>query len=186
MQKNVIRIIGGIYKRTKLDILDICGLRPTPDRLRETLFNWLGDLNDVKCLDLFAGSGALGFECLSRGAKDVTFVEKDRQIFEKLNLMKDKLKLDEKANFFNQDSIKYLTSINSQIFNSKFDLIFIDPPYSSNLLEKSLELSINILSKDGKIYIESNKNLEQIIKDNNLSILKHIKMGQIFAYLIKV
>src|ERR1700754_383505 len=82
---HTIRIIGGEWKRTPLPVLDLDGLRPTPDRVRETLFNWLGqDLSGQRCLDMFAGSGALGFEAASRGAAHVVMIEKDRRVFQAL------------------------------------------------------------------------------------------------------
>ncbi len=182
---SVVRIIGGIYKRTKLNVIDIQGLRPTPDRLRETLFNWLGDIYELRCLDMFAGSGVLGFECVSRQAKYALLLEKNKQVYQNLKEIQTKLKIDTQTiDIINRDSILYFNSIDKQLSN-KFDIIFLDPPYAANLLNKALEISINILNPSGFIYVEDNKDLSKLILDHNLSIYRHIKMGQIYAYLLR-
>ena len=135
LSSHQIRIIGGVYKGKKLDVLDLEGLRPTPDRIRETIFNLLNDkVQEANVLDLFAGSGALGIEALSRGAKSVTLIEKDYDNY--LNL---------------KDAVKTLNSKNIQVLNldaldflkktdAKFDLIFLDPPYKSDLLTHAMDL----------------------------------------------
>lgn len=151
-----VRIIGGTHRSRILKFKDgVAGLRPTPDMVREKLFNWLGqDLSGKKCLDLFAGSGALGFEAISRNASSVTMVETDKVAVECLIKNKVLLRADN-LTIINSSAIKYLGSI-----NKAFDVIFIDPPYDSELLAQSLQLikahanDRSILSSDGVIYIE--------------------------------
>ena len=104
---NTLRIIGGEWRSRKLSFIDAEGLRPTPDRIRETLFNWLqGTIHGANCLDLFAGSGVLGLEALSRGACQVTFVEKNKAVANQLKTNLDLLKSD--AEVHNQDALAYL------------------------------------------------------------------------------
>src|SRR5215217_1001462 len=117
-----VRIIGGQWKRTRLDVPDRPGLRPTPDRVRETLFNWLGQtLAGWRCVDAFAGSGALGFEAASRGAASVVLVERDRQLCRKLIETKARLKA-ESVQVENADAIAWL----ARSAGAAFDLVFLD------------------------------------------------------------
>ncbi len=196
-----IRIIGGQYKRSKLDILNIEGLRPTPDRLRETLFNWLGDMHDMNCLDMFAGSGVLGFECLSRYAKYVLMIEAHKQAYQQIVNIADKLKIEyvqsinlceneyKGLKLIHADSLSYLSSHLSQVENKYtdfFNVIFIDPPYAKkNLLDQSLLIASRLLHVNGLIYVEYNQDLSEIIQISGMRIAKHIKIGQIFAYLLR-
>ena len=149
--KQSIQIIGGKYRRKKINFPDIANLRPTASRIRETIFNWLmHDIRDATCLDGFAGSGALGFEAISRGAKSVTFVEKNPAINKALqktalSFAEDDIKI------INSDLEKFLKNTSTQ-----FDIIFLDPPFNFpfpiacvNLLEKS-----NLLREDGLLYVE--------------------------------
>ena len=152
LSSHQLRIIGGTFKGKKLDILDVDGLRPTPDRIRETIFNLLKDkVDNATVLDLFAGSGALGIEALSRGAKEVTLIEKDKDNF--LNL-KDAIKSLHCKNIkvINEDAVNFLKNC-----NNKFDLIFLDPPYKSDLLDKSLALLLerNLITDETILYIET-------------------------------
>lgn len=151
-QTNTLRIIGGQWRGRKLSFPDAPGLRPTPDRIRETLFNWLqNNVYNANCLDLFAGSGALGLEALSRGAKNVVFVENNKTVVTQLKSNLALLKSE--AEVINSEALSYLSENN----NSKlFDFIFLDPPYRQGLLEKSLTL-INekqLLDSKGLIYVE--------------------------------
>lgn len=147
-----VRIIGGIHRSRLLQFNDgQDGLRPTPDRVRETLFNWLGqDLTGKVCLDLFAGSGALGFEAVSRNAKWVTMVEKDSGIIRELRRNQELLSA-VNSEITNSNALNYLESC-----KRKFDVIFLDPPYQSELLTKALGVIRNkqILADGGVIYIE--------------------------------
>ena len=129
------RIIGGLWKRSKLSVLDRPGLRPTPDRVRETLFNWLGqDLSGWRCLDAFAGSGALAFEAASRGAKEVLACETDAALVEQLLASKAKLKADGVL-------IQRANGVNALLAQApaSWDLVFLDPPFDSALLAPSLQ-----------------------------------------------
>ena len=147
-----VRIIGGIYRSRILGFKDeINGLRPTPDRVRETVFNWLGqDLSGKVCLDLFAGSGALGFEALSRGAKHVTMVEKDQNIARDLRLNQEKLNAPN-MEIMQRNALNYL-----DLSTLQFDVIFLDPPYTGTLLTECLSVlkASNVLAPNGIIYIE--------------------------------
>ena len=173
-----VRIIGGIHRSRILKFKDgINGLRPTLDRVRETLFNWLGqDLTGKNCLDLFAGSGALGFEALSRNAKMVTFVERDSSVVKDLRRNQELLGVTN-SEIINSNGINYLDRL-----PQNFDLIFLDPPYLSELLSKSLDVISrgSILSKDGVIFIEfqTRPNLD------NYNIIKEAKAGKIGYMLI--
>lgn len=144
------RIIGGEYRRRLIDFPDTEGLRPTPDRVRETLFNWLGQsLYGKRCLDLFAGSGALSFEAASRGAKKVVLVEKNgracqflKENIKKLQCKNMELHCTDGLEFPSRDSGRY-------------DIIFLDPPFDSGYLPKVLPLLGAKLEADGVIYVES-------------------------------
>ncbi|UTH75433.1 16S rRNA (guanine(966)-N(2))-methyltransferase RsmD [Chromobacterium sp. IIBBL 290-4] len=148
--RNKVRIIGGEHRRRLLPFPDAEGLRPTPDRVRETLFNWLGqDLHGKSCLDLFAGSGALGFEAASRGARRVVMVEKSRKVYESL---RDNRQLLSAAaiDVVNGDALLYLKN-----GRERFDVIFLDPPYDSDLLAQALPLLAGLLADDGVVYMEA-------------------------------
>ncbi|MCZ6560142.1 MAG: 16S rRNA (guanine(966)-N(2))-methyltransferase RsmD [Gammaproteobacteria bacterium] len=145
------RIIGGRWRGKKIIITDAEGLRPTPDRVRETLFNWLvKPIANAACLDLFAGSGALGIEALSRGASSVVFVEKNRRVASHLGKQLDELAVD--AEVVCADAMDYL-----QKQPRKFDIVFLDPPYQGKLLEPALRaLEANgWLGNDAFIYVEN-------------------------------
>ena len=161
LSSHQIRIIGGIYKGKKLDVLDLEGLRPTPDRIRETIFNLLSDkVQAANVLDLFAGSGALGIEALSRGAKSVTLIEKDYDNY---------LSLKDTINTLNSKNIQVLNLDALNFLNktdNKFDLIFLDPPYKSDLLNKAMELinERNLLNKNSVLYVEySSGNIKSFV-----------------------
>ena len=151
-----IRIIGGKWRSRKIIFPDIPGLRPTSDRIRETLFNWLAPyVCNSHYLDLFAGSGALGFEALSRGASQVTFVDQSWQVIDILK---------KNAGVFEATCVKFICSyFTKAIFslkNTPFDIVFLDPPFRKNLVGKAaLELEKNkLLAKEAFIYVEMEKN----------------------------
>ncbi|MCW2257684.1 16S rRNA (guanine966-N2)-methyltransferase [Providencia alcalifaciens] len=147
-----IRIIGGKWRGRKLPVRDSEGLRPTTDRIKETLFNWLMPVvREARCLDCFAGSGALGFEALSRFADTVTFIELDKQNAQLLAENKTRLQA-ENATIINSNSLMVL----SQIGNA-FDVVFIDPPFRKGLLNETIELleKNQWLADESWIYIES-------------------------------
>jgi len=147
-----LRIIGGRWRGTKLTITDATGLRPTPDRVRETLFNWLTvDIHDTRCLDLFAGSGALGLEALSRGAGLCQFVEQLAPACKQLTLQIETLGA-YTAQIDNAEAIGWLNRQPHQ----QFDIVFIDPPYYQGLATSACTLLIerNWLSSNALIYLE--------------------------------
>lgn len=147
-----IRIIGGKWRGRKLPVRNSEGLRPTTDRIKETLFNWLMPIiRDARCLDCYAGSGSLGFEALSRSAANVTFIELDKQNTQLLIENKARLQADN-ATIINNNSL----SIFSQI-GTPFDLVFIDPPFRKGLLNETIQLleKNQWLAEESWIYVES-------------------------------
>ena len=147
--KNQVRIIGGQYKRRILKFPDSLALRPTPDRVRETLFNWLGqDCTGMVCLDLFSGSGALGFEAASRNASKVVMVEAAKAVVAALKSNQSLLKADN-IDVVWSDAERYLKTC-----QDKFDLVLLDPPFASPLLGQILPQLEHFLSADAQVYIE--------------------------------
>ncbi len=151
-----VRIIGGQWKRTPLPVIDAEGLRPTPDRVRETLFNWLDHLLDRdwharRCLDLFAGSGALGFEAASRGAAAVLMVEALPSACKVLQATRDKLDAAQ-VEIRRSDALSLLRSL-----TGPFDLIFLGPPYGLQLLPTLLPACRRLLAPAGLVYAESDQ-----------------------------
>lgn len=180
-----VRIIGGVYRSRWLPFNDnVNGLRPTPDRVRETLFNWLGqDLSGKSCLDLFSGSGALGFEAISRNAQQVVMVENSLQVAKSLTANKNLLKINNLEIYVN-DALVYLKNC-----QSKFDVIFLDPPYASGLLAKVLAL-IKVrhdLINDGIIYIEYQNSVAAPPPDlSDYQIIKSGKAGVVNYALLRL
>ena len=181
--KGSFRIISGKYKGRKFEFLPSKDLRPTPDRLRETLFNWLGQVIDHKtCLDLFSGTGSLGLESLSRGAHKVTFIEKNFEHFDKLKSYIEKLDAIEDISIINKDVLAWLDETNDE-----FDLIFVDPPFYEQLAEKVL-LKIktkSLLAKSGNIYLEVEKDLDLSFLENNWEVIKETNSGRKKYLLLK-
>ncbi len=146
-----VRLIGGRLKRSRLPVADRPGLRPTPDRVRETLFNWLGhDLSGWRCLDAFAGSGALGFEAASRGAAEVIALERDPTLVRSLSasglrLAAPMLRAEQ------ADALAWMAAAPAQ----RFDLVLLDPPYESGLLAPALAAAQRIVVPGGFVYAES-------------------------------
>jgi 16S rRNA (guanine966-N2)-methyltransferase len=148
---NEVRIIGGRWKRSKLSVADRPGLRPTPDRVRETLFNWLGqDLSGQRVLDAFAGSGALGFEAASRGAAAVTLLENDAVLAQRLRDAKARLQADALQVVF-ADALAWM----ARAAPATFDLVLIDPPFDRDLWSRALDLAAPLLAPGGMIYLEA-------------------------------
>ena len=155
-RRSEVRLIGGQWKRSKLPVADAPGLRPTPDRVRETLFNWLGqDLSAWRCLDAFAGSGALGFEAASRGADQVVLLERDRRLAASLNESKQRLKA-EKLRVEATDAMTWM----ARCAPASFELVFIDPPFDAELLEPALALARRVVVPDGFVYVEAGQALQ--------------------------
>lgn len=182
---NQVRIIGGQHKRRLLTFVDAQGLRPTPDRLKETLFNWLtGYLTDAKILDACAGSGALGFEAVSRGAKTAILIEPNLAQAQMLKQNAKLLRLSDKLTIVSTDAISALNTM-----HDAFDIIFIDPPYALNLWQPILKnlLDNALIHADSKIYLEADKPLHSILDDDTsakFTLIKSTKVGQAMAYLL--
>ena len=148
---NEVRIVGGAWKRSKLRVLDRPGLRPTPDRVRETLFNWLGhDLAGWRCLDAYAGSGALGFEAASRGAAEVVLLERDRVLVHELAAARERLK----ASALRVEAADALGWM-SRCAPGRFDLVLLDPPFDAGAPDRALAAAAPLLAAGGFVYVES-------------------------------
>jgi 16S rRNA (guanine966-N2)-methyltransferase len=156
--KGVLRIIGGKYRSRRLRVPARPGLRPTPDRVRETLFNWLGqDLSDLACLDLFAGSGALGFEAASRGAALVAMVEKDRVALAELERNRTALGAAQ-VEIHGGDAHAFLAGTHERPGARpamRFDVVFLDPPFRQNALPALLDALPARLQPAARVYLES-------------------------------
>jgi 16S rRNA (guanine966-N2)-methyltransferase len=155
-KSNQVRIIGGEWRSRRISFPDHEGLRPSADRVRETLFNWLGqDLGGKRCLDLFAGSGALGFEALSRGAAGVVMVEKSRRVCAALRRNAELLSA-KNLELHCADALEF-AAVSALDPAARFDLVFLDPPFGSELLAQVLPKVAPLLSPGGQVYIESAK-----------------------------
>lgn len=179
---NQVRINAGVWRSRLLKFPDVDGLRPTPERVRITVFNWLGqDLTGKTCLDLFAGTGAFGFEALSRSAKNVTMVENSHVAYQSL-LQNQVLLKAENCQILNQDALLFLAQ-SSQVFAQKFDVIFCDPPYNKAWLEKLLPILNQHLSQDGMLYVEAEF---EIKTDSTWQVIKQNKAGNVYYHLLKL
>ena len=178
IKTNQVRINAGAWRSRMLKFPDVDGLRPTPERVRITVFNWLGqDLTGKTCLDLFAGTGAFGFEALSRNAKSVTMVENSRQAYQSL-LQNQSLLKAENCEILNLDAQQFLAS-NTQ----KFDVIFCDPPYNRAWLERLFPILNQIVSQDGMLYVEAEF---EIKADATWQVVKQNKAGNVYYHLLKL
>ena len=177
-KQNTVRINSGEWRSRLIKFPDAEGLRPTPERVRQTVFNWLGqDLTGMNCLDLFAGTGVMGFEALSRNAKTAVMVEKTPAVYKAILDNKNTLKADA-AQVLNIDAMSFLEK-NRQLF----DVIFLDPPYNQGWLDKVLPLLSAHLNKEGVVYAEA----EYAIQPNDTwQVLKQSKAGNVFYHLIKL
>ena len=177
-----LRIIGGDWRSRKLPVADVPGLRPTPDRVRETLFNWLqNEIPGARCLDIFAGSGALGFEAASRGAKEVVMLEKDRLAGK---VLAENIRLLQAGNIRLQqtDALQWLNSS-----GEGFDIVFIDPPYASDLQAQTCNLleQQHWLNDNAHIYLELSSQQALPELPQNWQVLKGKKAGEVGYYLIQ-
>lgn len=180
-QSHEVRIIGGQFRRTKLAVADKPGLRPTPDRVRETLFNWLGqDLSGWRCLDAFAGTGVLGFEAASRGAREVTLIEQDAALVAQLRRVQEQLQA-QAVRVVRGDGVAALR----HAAPGSLDLVFIDPPFDSDLFEPALQAAAQALGASGFIYLESPLacSAEQLLVWG-LHLHRHLKAGAVHAHLL--
>ncbi len=179
-----IRIIGGVWKRRLITVPVVASLRPTPDAVRETLFNWLGqDLTGLSCLDLFAGSGALGFEAASRGAALVTLVEKDTSAFAQLE--KNMRALvgedgDSRLELLRTDALKFVSR--PTLPHRPYDLLFLDPPYRQGWIERLEPWLAGLLKPGALIYAEAEQKLERI---GAWRSVREGRAGQAFYHLLE-
>jgi 16S rRNA (guanine966-N2)-methyltransferase len=175
--KNKVRIGGGEWRSRLLAFPDVPGLRPTPDRVRQTVFNWLGQqMQGLTCLDLFSGTGIMGFEALSRGASSAVLVEKSHAVYQSLSQNKQLLKA-ENVQILNMDALQFLAG-NKQLF----DVIFLDPPYNQGWMEKLQQQIGEHLTPEGLVYAEAEFGIES---DTNWQVLKQGKAGNVYYHLIK-
>lgn len=188
MKSQQIRIIGGIWRSRRIPILEEAGLRPSSDRNRETLFNWLAPyLPGSRCLDLFSGSGALAFESLSRGANHVTAIEISKKISRQIKVSASLLKADDlnSATFqlLTVDALKWLEKIETSptnTINKPFDICFVDPPFRKSILNKVIEQleRTTLLSGNAILYLEHEKGLTPSLSPSWIK-LKHKYAGQV-------
>lgn len=182
VKANQLRIIGGQWRSRRLPIAEVAGLRPTPDRVRETLFNWLQSvIGGARCLDLFAGSGALGFEALSREASTVVFVEKDMRAFKQLQANVHALGASQ-AELIHADAFSYL-----EHEMASFDVIFLDPPFRLALPEKVLDklLERQLICNETLIYLEHELEYQLDFMRWGLAVHRQTKAGQVMSFLLK-
>lgn len=197
-----VRIIGGQFKRRNVSFIDADGLRPTPDRLRETLFNWLlADIHGARVLDSCAGSGVLGFEALSRGAAHCTFIEFNQAQAKMLEQSAQQLKLDTEYYKIIAGAAEKLLN-QDPYFSAPFDIVFIDPPYAQNLWQPILMALIKqrLIDNNSLIYLEADKDLTEQLSELTLMLqqevattdfqgfdyLKQSKVGQVVAGLYRL
>ena len=184
----MVRIGGGQWKRTPLFVVDIPGLRPTPDRVRKTVFSWLthlfgGSLNGLSVLDLFAGAGALGLEAASRGANPVVLVDSDRGAVEALRIVVGKLRAHQ-VQIRSGDAI----TIAQQLIGRKtlFNIIFLDPPFGQGGLHNVLPLAVGLCNPTGFIYAESQAVLDpDYLANFGLELVRGDKAGDVFYHLLR-
>lgn len=184
--KSQLRIIGGKWRSRKIDFLPLNGVRPTADRIRETCFNWLmPKIFEANCLDLFAGSGALGFEALSRGAKHVLMIDKSIKMVEQLLT---------NAKLLGADHLDLICATVPEEFSQTipkqlFDIVFLDPPFRQNLIVPCLEALQNLgyLAPDAWIYFEAEKEFElNAVLPQGFIIIRQKISGQVQYGLLRV
>jgi len=172
-----VRIVGGAWRSRLLNVASVTGLRPTPDRVRETLFNWLGqDLDGLRCLDLFAGTGILGFEAASRGAAEVVLIERDAHAIDALHNAAKTLQAAQ-VEIVRGDAVRFLQST-----HRKFDVVFLDPPYRQGWIERVSPLLDRVLDPDGWLYVESEAALTHV---GGWQVVKQGHAGQVHFHLLR-
>ena len=190
-QPGEIRLIGGQWKRIKLKVTDTPGLRPTPDRVRETLFNWLGqDMSGLRCVDAFAGTGALGFEAASRGAAQVFLVEHDASLVTQLHRVLSQLQALELPD--PQPVQKLLVqrgegvAVLRQLAPASQDVVFLDPPFDGGLYESALAAAARALAANGSIYLEAPTAwTDALLAPFGLVVYRHLKAGAVHAHVLR-
>ena len=176
MKANEVRIIGGVWRSRRIRFASHAELRPTPDRVRETLFNWLGqDLTGLSCLDLFAGSGALGFEAASRGAGRVVMVECDRDVYAALEENRDALGARD-VELIRADALEF-----ARRAGEAYDVVFLDPPFSTDYWSRLASLLPPLLKPAARVYCESRKRVDW---PAGWSVVKQGRAGQVSYQLV--
>jgi len=180
-----IRIIGGVWKRTPLAVPDVSGLRPSPDRVRETLFNWLQhlcrDFAEISALDLFAGTGALGFEAASRGARAVTLVESNPVALDGMRATRERLGA-RQVEIIAGDAL----AVASRLEPRSFDLVFVDPPFDAGIQDLALGTARRLLTTDGLLYLEAPKPLEdESAHRHGFIVVRRARAGNVAFHLLQ-
>lgn len=174
-----VRIIGGQWKRSTLPVADAAGLRPTPQRVRETLFNWLGqNLTGWRCLDAFAGSGALGFEAASRGAAQVVLLEREADLVISLRASRERLKADS-LRIESADALAWMRACAPE----SFDLVLLDPPFDARLDAPALLAAAPLVRPEGLIYLEVGAPLER--PPAGFSMWRQDRAGAVHYHLLR-
>jgi 16S rRNA (guanine966-N2)-methyltransferase len=182
MKKHLIRIVGGDYRRTPIPVVDAIGLRPTPDRVRETLYNWLqhlwaNDFSKKRVLDLFAGTGALGFEAASRGVAHVQMVENNPIAIVALRALRTKLQADH-VRIHSGDAQVVMNRLN----DTPFDLVLLDPPFGQGWIDKLWSEIPSVLAPGGFVYIESET---AITPPDDFEIVRQNRAGSVHFHLLR-
>lgn len=176
-----VRLIGGLWKRSKLPVPDRPGLRPTPDRVRESLFNWLGqDLSGWRVLDAFAGSGALGLEAASRGAAEVVLLESDPLLVASLLATSARLGALQ-TEVLRADAMAWMPRAAPE----RFDLVLIDPPFDSGLAARALVVAARLVGAGGCVYLESGQALAETEWPEGLALHRAARAGAVSAQLFR-
>jgi 16S rRNA (guanine(966)-N(2))-methyltransferase RsmD len=179
MMKNEVRLIGGSLRRSKLPVADRPGLRPTPDRVRETLFNWLGqDLSGWRALDAFAGSGALGFEAASRGAAEVLLLDNDPVLVESLRKSRERLGATA-VRVERADAMAWL----ARAAPARFEIVFVDPPFDSELAAAAAQSAAPLLVPGGFLYLESPAALDH--PPGQMQVHRSLRAGAVHVQLFR-
>jgi 16S rRNA (guanine(966)-N(2))-methyltransferase RsmD len=173
--RNTVRIIGGKWKRSLLRFSDADGLRPTPDRVRETVFNWLGqDLSGLRVLDAFTGTGAMALESASRGAAQIVALDTHPKAVRTVQAHAQRLGADQGFVVHHADALQFMKSS-----GGTFDLVFLDPPFAANLYV-ALESAVgHVLSEHGRVYVESPAEFATFA---DLIRVKHLRAGAVHAH----
>jgi 16S rRNA (guanine966-N2)-methyltransferase len=174
-----VRIVGGLWKRSKLPVADKPGLRPTPQRVRETLFNWLGqELTGWRCLDAFAGSGALGFEAASRGAAEVVLLERDAELVASLRASQVRLKA-VSLHIERADALAWM----HRAAPARFDLVLLDPPFDDQSHAPALAAAAPLVGPGGLIYLEAPQALESL--PDGFTLWRKARAGAVHYHLLR-
>jgi len=182
-QSGRLRIVAGKWRSRLLDIADVPGLRPTSERIRETLFNWLTPrIGGARCLDLYAGTGALGLEALSRGARSAVFVEQSSRAIGTLSQNIKALQTDATV-VLQMDAVDYLT----KECQEQFELVFLDPPFATEMLDELCRLIAErqVLAKDGYVYLEQDRSYPEPELPEGWRILNNKTAGKVRYMLVR-